>query len=104
VADLLSGPVSLKKRYQLLATPERQLEFQRAIKEYTQFEFLVDYGEGSMTFMFAVTETGYLAMVPDVSTVGDTICFVRRIWAQSASTFSSQGWRGDGGGACGEVG
>jgi hypothetical protein len=76
MADLLSGLTSLKNRYQLEATTERQLEFQRAFEEYTQFEFLVEYGEGSMTFMFAVTERGYVAMVPDVSTVGDTICFL----------------------------
>ncbi|KAI7763653.1 hypothetical protein LZL87_014008 [Fusarium oxysporum] len=57
-------------------TPEQQQEVQRAYKEFEEIDFLFDIGKGASTFIFCVTENGYIGMVPQVSEVGDDICLV----------------------------
>ncbi|KAK1759672.1 heterokaryon incompatibility [Echria macrotheca] len=62
---------------QLGVTPERQAEIQRAVEEFNNMDLLFDFGKGSITFMFCVTEKNrYIAMVPNVSRPGDTICLL----------------------------
>lgn len=75
-ATFLTSESPSRIRNLLGFTPERQEELRRALSKFSQFEFLFDFGVGSVTFMFCVTEKGYVAMVPHASEPGDTMCLV----------------------------
>ena len=54
-------------------TPEQQVEMALAVLEFAEVDPLYDFSKDSFKFIFSVTEKGYIAMVPGVSKVGDTV-------------------------------
>ncbi|RGP69880.1 heterokaryon incompatibility [Fusarium longipes] len=73
--NLLSG-TSQEILSGLGVTYEQQQEAKRAHRDLQDIDFLFDIGQGVSTFIFCVTEKGYIGMVPHISEVGDEICLV----------------------------